>query len=171
MREKLLGGDLRSISSVNKVVGIVDTQEKFDELFVFLSETDRLLRMRAIDAIEKISIKYPEFLIKHKSDILNFCNCKNIDKEFKWHLALLLPRLPYKKDSNSATIILKKWILDINESKIVRVNSLQGLYEFTKNGKFLQKEFDNIVETVKKEKVPSINARLKKMDFSQKNFC
>lgn len=163
LKEKLLGGDLRSISQVNEVVGMVNTKEKFDELFAFLYEKDRLLRMRAIDAIEKISINSPDFLVGHGSEIVNFCNLERLDKEFKWHLALLLPRVSLKDDTNAAISALEKWALDIKESKIVRVNSIQALYEFVKNDQFSQEEFKKIIEKIEDEKIPSINARLKKI--------
>jgi hypothetical protein len=162
VKEKLLGGDLRSISEANEVVEIVSSKEKFDELFGFLDEKDRLLRMRAMDAIEKISRDHPEFLVGHELEIVNHCNYENLDKEFKWHLALLLPRIDLKDDRRVVTSTLEGWVLNSKESKIVRVNSIQALYEFVNNNKFSHEEFYRIIEKVKKERIPSINARIKK---------
>ncbi|MEG2709263.1 MAG: hypothetical protein RR968_09005, partial [Vagococcus sp.] len=67
LKENLLGGDLRSISKVSEIVKTIDNQQAFDKLVGFLSSSDRLLQMRSIDAIEKITVNYPEFLIPHKN--------------------------------------------------------------------------------------------------------
>jgi hypothetical protein len=56
------------------------------------------------------------------------------DIEFKWHIAQILGRLKYTE--NEMEMVLKKlteWILNTNESKIVRVNALQSLYDLSKN--------------------------------------
>lgn len=163
MHEMLRGKDLRSIANVNELVPIIDSQNKFDELFNYLSDKDRLIRMRSADAIEKITITQPNYLIKHKSEIIKM-SFQDSEKELKWHLALLLPRLELNVDELiEAFATLKKWSLNSKESKIVRTNSLQALYDLTvKNEKF-KEEFQSIICIVQQENIPSINARLKKL--------
>jgi hypothetical protein len=52
------------------------------------------------------------------------------DKEFKWHLAQLVVLHELAHDElGEVWKILSHWAMDKKESKIVRVNSLQGLYE------------------------------------------
>ena len=63
----LSGGDLRSTSHVDELLPFIKTQRDFDELFQFLLSEDRLLAMRAIDAVEKITLREPDFLQKHKA--------------------------------------------------------------------------------------------------------
>jgi hypothetical protein len=46
--------------------------------------------MRAADAIEKITLQHPEYLVKYKDDLLELCYVAK-HKELKWHLALLIP--------------------------------------------------------------------------------
>ena len=58
---------------------------------------------------------------------------------------------------------MEKWISDKNESKIVRVNSLQSLYEITRSNNEYQNEFLKIVGTIREENISSINARIKKL--------
>ncbi|MGH2565973.1 MAG: hypothetical protein ACRDE5_15755 [Ginsengibacter sp.] len=90
---KLLSGDdLRSNGRSNDVVLKVRNEDDFDELFKCLSYKDRVVRMRAADAIEKITIQYPSYLLKHKIGLMDL-SCTIMDKEMKWHLALLIPRL------------------------------------------------------------------------------
>ena len=60
---KLRGGDRRSIGKVAEVVSAVrKTPDLFNDLVTGLFEEDPLVRMRAADAMEKISSDNPEFL-------------------------------------------------------------------------------------------------------------
>lgn len=88
----LKGGDLRSIAQSNNVVSVIDNQTGFDKLFQFLYNDDRKVVMRAADAIEKITIDYPNYLQRHKRAIIQLCD-KVENMELKWHLALLVSRL------------------------------------------------------------------------------
>lgn len=163
MKEKLLGSDLRSISKANEVVKIVKTQQQFDELFAFLDEGDRLLTMRSIDAIEKITRRYPCFLNTHQRELLTFSQTAT-NSEFKWHLALLLARIDLNPQELKTTFSrLTKWALNKSESKIVRVNALQALFDLSENNPKYKSDFLKIVNAVKSEKVPSLNARIKKL--------
>lgn len=94
--EKILSGsDLRSIGESNFAILKIKNQNDFDELFKYLFYADRLLVMRAADAIEKITINNPQYLTKYKKEIIQLCDVAK-DKELKWHLALLIPRLNLK---------------------------------------------------------------------------
>ena len=159
----LKGGDLRSIAEVDKVVSLVKTQDDFDNLFQYLYSKNRLVVMRAADAIEKISLKKPEFLKGYNQELINLVE-KAIDKELKWHLALIVSRLDL--DINELGIIwdkLTKWATDKKESKIVRVNSIQSLFDLKKKNKKLIRDFELTVQEIGAENIPSINARLRKL--------
>lgn len=54
-KKYLQGGDLRSIADVDQLIPLIKTQKTFDELFSCLESEDRLIVMRAADAIEKIT--------------------------------------------------------------------------------------------------------------------
>jgi hypothetical protein len=58
---------------------------------------------------------------------------------------------------------LKKWVFNPKESKIVRVNALQSLYELSKQNESFKKGFSSIVSIVEKEGVPSLNARIRRL--------
>ena len=163
IKEKLGGGDLRSIGEANNVADGIDSQDGFDSLFNCLHEKERLIVMRAADAIEKITLTHPEYLQQHKDEIIGFC-LSETNIEFKWHLAILLSRLPLlTKEQYTVFDILKKWALNPEESKIVRVNALQSLYELSKQNEIFKKDFSSIVSIVEKENVPSLNARIRKL--------
>ena len=159
----LNGGDLRSIGEANEVVKLIHNQEDFDTLFGFLHNSDRLIVMRAADSIEKASKTHNSYLDKHKFTLLDLMSTAT-DKELKWHLAQLIVRLKLNDDEKSNMFeILKKWLLNKNESKIVRANSIQALYEISCNNESLTADFEKIVNIIKSENTPSLSARIRKL--------
>lgn len=157
----LSGGDLRSIGKSNSVASLIVDQQDFDELFKLIFHDERLIVMRAIDAIEKITIKHPNYLNKHKKKILEISTSAQ-DKELKWHLALLIPRLPLDlKELSQAWDTLTNWAMDKNNSRIVRVNSIQGLFEMLKDHNELTQDFALTLTELEQENIPSINARIR----------
>ena len=108
-------------------------------------------------------LQNPGFLAEHKQDIINLLNAA-VDKELKWHLALIASRLDLTNDELGAVWDkLIKWATDKSESKIVRVNSIQSLFEIVKINNELKRDFDLMVKNIQAENIPSINARLKKL--------
>jgi methionyl-tRNA formyltransferase len=161
--ELLTGNDLRSLGKNSEIISLINDQKTFDELFIHLYNQDRAIVMKTIDVIEKITLKHKEYLQKHKSEILKISkNVENI--ELKWHLAQILARIKYANDEMEIVWkILKQWIVNKGESKIVRVNSLQSLYEIVKENNKYENDLKNIVKTLKQENIASINARIKKL--------
>lgn len=162
-QEILKGGDLRSIGRANEIVAAVNTAEAFDELLEGLKDTDRKVVMRTADALEKISIKHPEFLQKHKNALLKLSQ-KAQDIELKWHLAILLSRLTLgPKELKKVWDILTFWAKDQKEGKIVRVHAIQGLYNLMQQHPAFSKEFYAMLAVMEKESIPSLNARIQKL--------
>lgn len=159
----LQGGDLRSIAAVEKLLPLIKNQEDFDTLFHYLSSEDRLLAMRAAEAVEKITLQNPAFLHSHKNAILKLMEEAD-DKELKWHLALLISRLELSTEEISrAWGSLTKWAKSPSESKIVRVNSIDSLYKLSTQHQLLKQELEGIIQELEAENIPSLNARIRKL--------
>jgi len=159
----LEGGDLRSIAGVDELVSLIQSQADFDRLFAYLYSEERLIRMRAADAIEKISAERSEFLSEHKVKLIQLLKTANY-KELKWHLALIISRVKLTlNEFRDVWKILSNWAKNKKESKIVRVNALQSLFELSNKRKDYKNEFHAVVEQIKIENIPSINARLRKL--------
>ncbi len=159
----LLGKDLRSIGRVSEVVDMVHDQETFDSLFNLLFHHERLLVMRAADAIEKITLKRPDFLQPHKKQLLGLLHA-SLHKELKWHLAVMVTRVKLDpKEAKEVWDVLSYWARNPHESKIVRVNSLQGLYELTARDSALRDKFIHVLRDLGHEPVPSLQARIRKI--------
>ncbi len=161
--DQLKGGDLRSIGKADRIVAQIKDQADLDELFKGLFDLDRKVVMRTADAIEKVTLENPLYLQKHKEEIIALCNSSQAI-ELKWHLAQLLPRLDLSaQEVEKCWKILREWATDRNESRIVRVNSLQGLFELSSKRRNGRESFDRIAEEIGREKIPSINARIRNL--------
>jgi hypothetical protein len=157
------GGDLRTLEKVDRVIRQIKSQNDFDQLFKLLFSDNRLIVMRAADAVEKITISHPEYLQPHKSDLLEMLNIA-ANKELKWHLVLLIARVSLdNKEVNNVWTILMNWASNKDESRIVRVNSLQSLFELTKQYPKFTGELKNLMSSLQQEEIPSIKARLNKL--------
>ena len=159
----LLGKDLRTVKQNNIVVRSVNDQTSFDELFRLVFHHERTLVMRAVDAVEKLTVRHPEYLKPHKSQLLHAL--KSADhKELKWHIAQLIPRVDLDaKELEVVWHILTYWTQNRNESKIVRVNSLQGLFDLSRRHPEFRNDFDKTVALIEREMIPSIQARIRRI--------
>jgi hypothetical protein len=157
------GGDLRSLGKSNQIVTAIKTRDEFDEFFELMFNKDRLVAMRSADVIEKVTIKHPHYLQKHKKQIFGLCK-QTQHIELQWHLAQLLARLTLsQRELNEAVNILTAWASDTNQSKIVRVNSIQSIFELMLRYDIPQHEFRVMFTKIEKENIPSLVARIKKL--------
>lgn len=163
----LLGKDRRRLNN-SGVVAAVHDQRSFDALFGLIFHHERPLVMRAADAVEKITRKDPEYLRPHKDQLLGIL--KSADhKELKWHVAQLLPRLPLDPgETVDVWHILTHWALNPHESKIVRVNSLQGLFDISRLHTDLKPDFIKTMGEMEHTMIPSIDARIRKLKKQMK---
>jgi hypothetical protein len=96
VRKFMEGSGLRATGKVKTLLPLIKSQKDFDDLFSHLHSSDRLIVMRAADAIEKITGEHWGYLVGHRKELLEFLrNSEN--KEFKWHLSLLVSRLALSK--------------------------------------------------------------------------
>lgn len=59
--------------------------------------------------------------------------------------------------------MLLRWATDKNENRIVRVNYLQGLFDFSTVNRELRQDFFLKLAEIEKENFPSLIARIKKL--------
>lgn len=159
----LIGRDLRTIKQNSIVVRSVKDQESFDQLFALVFFHERPLVMKAVDAVEKITRKSPAFLKPHKAQLLAVLESAD-HKELKWHIAQLLPRLPLTgEELENVRHTFCYWALNRNESKIVRVNALQGLFDLAQKFMEVREDLRKVMAEMEREKIPSIQARTRKL--------
>ena len=124
--DRLAGGDRRSLGRAEEVAGAVArAPELLPHLVQGLEATDQCVRMRAADALEKVTREHPEWLRPFKRRLLRLA-AGGTQQEVRWHLAQLLPRLPLRgAERKEAIAILDAYLED--RSAIVRTFALQAL--------------------------------------------
>lgn len=128
---KLEGGDRRSIGRSEEVMAdILESPALFSVLVAGLSVDDPIVRMRAADAMEKISLTHPEYLLPHKKLLIGLAS-SSAQKEVRWHLAQMLPRLKLgKKEKRQVAGILLEYSGD--NSSIVKTFAMQALADIAR---------------------------------------
>lgn len=144
---------------------IDDGQEEFDHLFKLIFHHERRIAVQSIDAVEKVTRKKPWLLEKHKEQLFALLG-DDPNTEMKWHLAQIASRMNLSPgEFRRVWALLTHWTNNPNESKMVRVNSLQSLFDlYAKSGDpVLLSSFQNTVRKMERERIPSISARIKKL--------
>ncbi len=156
--QKLTGGDRRSIGDVESVIRNVKAKpDLFSILIDGLSVADPLVRMRAADAIEKISVDHPELLQPFKKQILRLAYNSH-QQEVRWHVAQILPRLELTPPKKAEAVeILFDYLTD--KSKIVVTFSLQALSEFAVEDPKLRPRVVEVLKELVAKGSPAIRNR------------
>ncbi|KPU44246.1 hypothetical protein OXPF_24140 [Oxobacter pfennigii] len=164
--EKLKGGDLRSIGRADEVVSdILENDGLFERVFEGMQSEDAIVRMRACDAIEKVSRIKPYLLDKHKDKLINEVAAIE-QQEVRWHLAQIFSRLDLEESEVKKIVeLLKDWI-NMSKSNIVKVNSIQCLFDLTLHHTHLKPLLIEILNKSMEKGSPSVKSRVKKLYLS-----
>ena len=158
----LEGGDRRTIGRSDKVAAIVsDHPELFPELFAGLWSADPLVRMRAADAAEKVTRRRGELLWPYKKELLGLMTAAQ-QQELRWHLAVMVPRLPLNaKERQVAISTLKSYLKD--RSSIVKTFALQGLADLSQREPGIRSSIVKILREATRSGTPAMKARGRKL--------
>lgn len=167
--EKLTGGDRRSIGRVDEVVAeVLNDPELFDPLFGAMLSHDPRIRMRAADAVEKITIRHPEYLQPYKSQLIRQV-AKINQQEIRWHMAQMLPRLQVTPAEQALIIdLLRSYLKD--KSKIVNSSAMQALADFAARDSNLRPEVIVTLEELTATGSPAMKSRGRKLLARLKNL-
>lgn len=158
----LKGGDRRSIGRANQIAKLVLADPKrFAELLKCLWNEDPIVRMRAADAAEKVSVTRPELLQPHKREFLGLlAEAEQI--ELRWHVALMVPRLALSApERRRASAALQRYLND--RSSIVRTFALQGLAGLARQDANLIESVKSTLEESLRTGTPAMKARARKL--------
>ena len=160
--EKLTGEDRRSIGRSNQIVKqILARPEKFSQLFAGLLNKDYLVRMRAADAIEKITLRNPGLLQPYKRQLLEFAG-REKEKEVRWHMAQLLPRLELSKAQRAVALdILFDYLRD--SSSIVKTFAMQAIADLARRDEALAAKILPMIRELTEIGTPAMRARGRKI--------
>jgi hypothetical protein len=159
---KLSGGDRRSIGKSEEVVSEVLADARlFGALFECMLVNDPLVRMRAADAVEKITSLRSDFLKPHKAKLLT--KVALIDQqEVRWHVAQLISRLELSRPERRKAASLMEGYLN-DKSSIVRVSAMQTLAELAMQDVTLKSGISKQLAKLTEEGTPAMQARGRKL--------
>jgi len=161
--EKLLSvGDLRMAGNSEKVVAqVLSNPELFEDVINAVLIDSPPVRMRATDAIEKITRIHPDWLKPYKKQILDdFANISQ--KEVRWHIAQILPRLQLTKKEREKVYNLMLLYLN-DKSSIVKTFSMQALTDIALQDRSYIDRVRKLVEHLIHEGTPAMKSRGKKL--------
>jgi hypothetical protein len=144
-----------------------DSRGVFPELMRCMWSDDPVVRMRAADAAEKITVERPELLNPHKQELLGLlAEAEQI--ELRWHLALMVPRLELgARERERAAAALQRYLED--RSSIVKTFAMQGLADLAAQDSSLREMARRIIEESLQTGTAAMKARARKLLKKLKN--
>jgi hypothetical protein len=117
--------------------------------------------MRSADVIEKFTLRHPEYLQPYKDKLLY--EIAGIDqKEVRWHLCQIIPRLKLSENEiNYAFILCKKYLHD--KSSLVKTFAMQALFDLAQLNKNILPEVKIIINSCLKNGTPAMKSRARKL--------
>ena len=128
-------GKKNSLGRVNDVIKIVlSDQPRLEELYETIFHHDAWVRMRAIDAFEKVCRVHPDWIKLYIDRIQNELSTST-QPSIQWHMAQIYNEVTLNAGQKKRAI---KWLVAVLSSKeadwIVAANTLDTLAEFVRNG-------------------------------------
>lgn len=156
----LASGDRRSIGRSQQVVADVFRRKiAIREVVAALSHGDRLVRMRAADALEKVSVRNWDLLQFFAPTLLKVAAASD-EQEIRWHAAQILPRLRLNKAQHTRAVDTFFAYLS-DKSRIVQAFALTALVELSIGDAALSERVTRIVGRAAASGPPSLKARAK----------
>ena len=158
----LQGGNRRTIGRADHVAAAVAKNPKlFPKLIAGLLSADPLIRMRAADASEKVTRKNPGLLTPYKKELLGLMT-EATEQELRWHLAVMVPRLPLNAAERRLAISSLNSYLE-DRSSIVKTFALQGLADLAQNDSSIRPGVLETLREATRNGTPAMNARSRKL--------
>jgi hypothetical protein len=162
IRSMLSGGDRRSIGKVADVIVLIEQHpRRMSSLVRCLWDEDACVRMRAADALEKISRERSPLLKNYKAALLTLL-AETTQQEVRWHLALVMPRLLLtQSECRRVADALQSYLED--RSSIVRTFAMQGLADLTTRCASLRSAVVEMIRVHTRSGTPAMRARGRKL--------
>ncbi len=161
--ERLLStGDRRTTGHVADVVELVMAEPARLEQVVNAIRIDNPgLRMRAADALEKISVLHPEWVLPYKKKLLE--DYSEIEqKEVRWHLAQILPRLSLTAREREKVFELMISNLTA-KSSILKAFSMQALADIALQDDRYREKVRTLIAELTAKGTPAMQSRGRKL--------
>jgi hypothetical protein len=159
---KLTGGNRRSIGKANEVVSeVLSEPSLFDFLFDGLLDDDPIIRMRSADAIEKITADHNEYLQPYKKILIGRVAMSS-QKELRWHVAQMIPRLNLTKGERARVVkMLMDYLTD--QSHIVKTFAMQALADIATRDDSFRTQIIPVLVRLTRTGSPAMKSRGRKL--------
>lgn len=160
--EKLAGSDRRSVGRVDEVVAAVLRQpERLAEVFEGMLADDPVLRLRAADAVEKITALQPDWLQPFKRRLLTQV-ARSEQHEVRWHVCQFFSRLRLTaRERRAVYAILQSYLTD--KSRIVKTFAMQALADLAEQEPALRAPIVRQLTELTRSGSPAMKSRGKKL--------
>jgi hypothetical protein len=122
-----------------------------------LWNSDPLIRMRAADAAEKVSLHRPDLLRPFKTKLLRLLD-QATQQELRWHLAQMMPRLPLSKQDRVRAVGSLQLYLD-DRSSIVKTSAMQAMADLARIDDELAPEVEKLLTALTAVGTAAMRAR------------
>jgi len=120
-----------------------------------------VLRLRATDAVEKITVTPPEYLLPYKAKLLAEV-ASSEQQEVRWHVAQLFSRPPWNaRECRKIVKILEEYLRD--RSSIVKTNAMQALADLVVQDRSLRLALRKKIERLTRTGSPAMQSRGRKL--------
>jgi hypothetical protein len=152
----LSGGDRRSLGRSDEVLSLI-TRKNIAQLVGLLEDDDPVVRMRASDVVEKISRDRVALLNPFKPLFFELL-ASATQKEMRWHLALIVPRLDLTRaEVHRAAELLVAYQNDTGS--IVKTLALQGLADLARRDASLKPMVADMLRLAARSGTAAMRAR------------
>jgi len=160
-REMLtVGGESNSLGRTTEVIELVlSDQSRLDELYGCIFNEGAWVRMRAVDAFEKVCREHPDWILSYidrfADDLLT-----SAQPSIQWHLAQIYRQVELTDEQKKIAI---SWLMDrlstTDVDWIVSANTMDTLVYFTKDGSFPKAELTTLIKIQQLHKSKSVVKR------------
>lgn len=163
-RKRLLKGDMRTTGESDKIVTeVLSKPSLFPGLFSLILDDSPAVRMRAADAVEKLSAKHPEYLRPFKKTLIEEV-ARIPQQEVRWHTAQMLSYLTLNTEERQKVAeMLLGWYKNERKSRIVKALCLQALSDISKGDKSLRPGMVKVLTEASRSGVPSLESRARRL--------
>lgn len=154
----LRGSDPRSLAGVTRVIDeVLHERAELREVVDALEHDDAIVRMRAADALEKLTREDPELLEPFREALLRLARTTP-QASLRWHLAQMVPRLALATAERRAMVTVFRGYLD-DPSAIVRSSAMQAITEFAIVDRTLRRSVLALLRKIVETGTPAMRVR------------
>jgi hypothetical protein len=133
----------------------------FPLVFAGISDRDPLVRMRCSDAVEKITVQHPEYLVPYRERLIQLAG-EAEQQEVRWHMAQLLSRIDLSGSERLRVLkIMAVYLKDT--SKIVKTFAMQTLADIAEKDSRLRPEIVEELKRLTRDGSPAMKSRGRKL--------